>query len=428
MTQAFLMRWQVTALWMLFIPWIAAAQTDATTEPSLVAAAADGNEALLNSLLRAGATVDQPNSKGVTALIAATRGGDRNLGLVKSLIDAGADRRLRDQIGRNAFQIAVTNGHLELTRYYLESGSSVTDDWPVPGAGRSEPLAALAGASPNPEVARLLLEHGVNFRVYGAGGLNCGPFYWALKLDRDKTLRFLQSRKKEQFWECQKGISPLMLAIELGKRSEIIEFLAEPDEVNRAAQTGEIALGPATALGNLVAVDILLKRGANARQETGGGTTALHLAAAMGHKAIAEKLLAAGASLEARNKRRETPLHHAVLGCRAAMADSLVEWGGDTLARDLEGNGLMGMAVLSRCVTMLEWALARKQEIDDSNSMGRTPLMLAAMVGTVDVVRWLASKGAKLDMRDYDGQSALSIAIGHNRAEAVKFLLELGAK
>lgn len=400
----------------------------ATEDPSLILAASRGDDFEVDRLLRSGINVNDANGGGVTALIAASRGGDRNLGVVRRLLQAGADRSLRDKTGRNAFQSAVINGHLELTRHFVATGSPMTDDWPLPGASRSEPLAALAGASPNPEVARFLLESGANFRVYGAGSEDCGPFYWALKLRRDETLKFLHSRKKEQFWGCQSGVSPLMLAIDLAYPLAIIEFLATADEVNRVTRNGETALTKAVNKRQLAIVELLLQSGANPRQTTTSGNTALHLAAANGVPDISASLLTAGASLEARNKRRETPLHHAVRNCRLQMANALVGQGSDTLARDIEGNGLVAMAVQSGCYAMIEWALLKKLDIDDQNSRGRTPLMIAAIEGNDNLVRWLVGQGANLGARDFEGTSLIAIAGAHNKPAIVQLLIQLGAK
>ncbi|XP_062579197.1 uncharacterized protein LOC134241131 [Saccostrea cucullata] len=73
------------------------------------------------------------------------------------------------------------------------------------------------------------------------------------------------------------------------------------------------ALHRASLMGKPLAVDVLLKVGANVNQEDGDGLTALHMAANIGNRLIIQSLLRAGAKVDAKNRDGRTPLHVAAL-------------------------------------------------------------------------------------------------------------------
>lgn len=90
----------------------------------LVEAAARGELAQVQRLLAAGVSVEQRDSSGRTAVLAATAG--NHLDVVRALIARGADVNAQDQQRDSAFLLAGARGHTEIVRATLAAGADLT--------------------------------------------------------------------------------------------------------------------------------------------------------------------------------------------------------------------------------------------------------------------------------------------------------------
>jgi len=77
------------------------------TETSLMRAAGDGNDKLVNQLLAAGADVNARDQRGESALMYACLHGKSDVLLIRDLLAAGADVNATDRWGRTALYFAV---------------------------------------------------------------------------------------------------------------------------------------------------------------------------------------------------------------------------------------------------------------------------------------------------------------------------------
>ncbi|KAF6527440.1 hypothetical protein HZS61_010484 [Fusarium oxysporum f. sp. conglutinans] len=71
--------------------------------------------------------------------------------------------------------------------------------------------------------------------------------------------------------------------------------------------------------------------------------------------------------------------------------------------------------------------LINEQSVNETSSLGRTPLGIACADGSNDLVALLLSKGADLTTTNNDGWTPLNVASDSGHAEVVKMLLEKGA-
>ncbi|MCL2636154.1 MAG: ankyrin repeat domain-containing protein [Betaproteobacteria bacterium] len=83
----------------------------------------------------------------------------------------------------------------------------------------------------------------------------------------------------------------------------------EPDTVSVDTKNalGEAPVHWMAALGDVPAIQLLAKAGADLRSQNQSGNTALHVAVASGHLPAAQALIAAGATLTLRNHLDQTP-------------------------------------------------------------------------------------------------------------------------
>jgi len=91
---------------------------NATNSYPLLAAADEGNAAMVRSLIAEGAHVNATTSTGPTALILATEGG--YLDVAKILLAKGADVNGKDNSGKTALMYAAKKGRLDILELLLE--------------------------------------------------------------------------------------------------------------------------------------------------------------------------------------------------------------------------------------------------------------------------------------------------------------------
>lgn len=121
---------------------------------ALIAAAGRGETAVVQRLLREGASIEAADGNGVTALIAAAY--KNHTPAAKLLVQAGADVNRQDNTRQSAYLIATSEGYLELLRLTLSAGADVhrTDSYNGTGLIRAADRGHV-------EIIRELLKTGI---------------------------------------------------------------------------------------------------------------------------------------------------------------------------------------------------------------------------------------------------------------------------
>lgn len=91
--------------------------------PSLIEAAARGDLAQVQALLRTGADIEQRDADGRTAVLAATAG--HHVAVVRELIARGADVNAQDRQRDSAFLLAGARGYADIVRLALGAGADL---------------------------------------------------------------------------------------------------------------------------------------------------------------------------------------------------------------------------------------------------------------------------------------------------------------
>ena len=93
---------------------------------ALIAAAHLGHDAVVRTLIRAGAPLDHVNNLGWTAVIESIvlgNGGPRHVATLKALVDAGADINLPDRNGRTPLGLARSRGYGDMAAILQTAGA-----------------------------------------------------------------------------------------------------------------------------------------------------------------------------------------------------------------------------------------------------------------------------------------------------------------
>ncbi len=164
----------------------------------------------------------------------------------------------------------------------------------------------------------------------------------------------------------------------------IRESLAAGADVN-AVESGWTPLVTATVRGNVDAVEMLLKAGANPNLEDIYPQIPLYYAAREGHMRIMQMLLNAGADVNGHRESLITPLYGAVVFSGTAKG------------------GIERVKVLLAAGARVNWR----------NQDGETPLFFAARHGDPEVVQLLIAAGADINAKNSQGTSVLKEAVVH---------------
>jgi len=131
-----------------------ASSSSAQTAYDICDAARDGNEPAVMELLGKGANINSTGGRTLdfSPLMWASEQG--NVGMLRLLLDRGADPNVRNSRGVTALMLAATKGYLDAVRLLLDRGSSVHFE-----TQEVSPLSA-AAAYGHLDVVRILLESG----------------------------------------------------------------------------------------------------------------------------------------------------------------------------------------------------------------------------------------------------------------------------
>jgi ankyrin repeat protein len=426
---------------------------------------------MIKLLLANRANVNLPDLLGRTALVWAIDSGD--MGLVRLIVEHGADLRARDKAGFDPLMLAIINyfGYKapEIVPYLMEKGADVhnrSDKDRIYGAF-TEGLTAfhLAATEGRTDLFPLLRRYGADPNSQDKEGNT--PLFCALT-------------------ELQMGISSTNLGLNYEKRILVlIENGADPNIPNYRGMT---PLMEAARWNHLVAVQALLKGGANVHLKDKRGCTALAWAGRfpeddkdkavvqallnagakvglieamqMGDRELAKRLLAQAANLKQRGPHNDTALMIAVEKGYTDIVAMLLARGVDVNAQDDDGYTALRIAIAGhpqgefffasvsvalsafdapkpagppevrhQIVKML-LTKGAKVNVQPRSEEGRgnRPLMLAVQIGDAETVQLLLARGADVNARTYAGDTAWDYAVKHHRQNILSLLQKAGAK
>ncbi|KAK3532635.1 hypothetical protein QTP86_027369 [Hemibagrus guttatus] len=189
-------------------------------ETALTAAAGRGKLDVCRLLLEQGASVSQPNRRGIVPLFSAVRQGHWQI--VELLQNHGADVNMADKQGRTPLMVAASEGHLATAEFLLEQGASLA-------LMDKEGLTALS---------------------------------WACLKGHLPLVRALVERGAATAHADKSGRTPLDLAAFYGD-SEVVQFLVEHGAmIEHVDYSGMRPLDRAVGCRNTSVVVALLKKGA----------------------------------------------------------------------------------------------------------------------------------------------------------------------
>ncbi len=193
--------------------------------------------------------------------------------------------------------------------------------------------------------------------------------------------------------------------------------------INNQNKIGQTACHIASRIGNVDALNGLLKAGANVNIKDIVGKTPLHDAIKTTHPEEILLLIEYGADINAKDKYNATPFS---LGIASTNADINEIFNIPVLSKlKIPVENLLFEAVVTHDVVAAELALS-KIPANATNEHGLTPLHLAALHGDVEMIKILLAHDASLIQTDFDGIQAIHFAAMSHQVQALDTLLSMG--
>ena len=380
----------------------------------LIIASSEGHVDVVQTLLRAGASVYSKDSlQGRSALHFASAGG--HLPVVRLLLDSGSP--LDDQDGNDGdtpLHLAVCNGYEQIVLELLKKGANVHLTTRLHGHNPLH-IACKAG---NSKCVKLLLDVG-GARPNDADEYDgFTPLHHAVFHGHKDIATALLQRGANVFARDKHGHSPVYLAVSRGSVTDTIlsivhqseETYGEVIETKDWLKTYEKnVLCQACRQGDFVKVKQLIKEGHSleekvvynhpkwtSRRLSMAQCTPLQIASAEGHYEMVQELIKAGANVHD----QDPVLNMTCLGCASASGH----------------------------LSIVKLLLKHKCDVNQGNLDNSTPLILAASYGHSEIVSELLKNEADVRMTRTNRRGPLHVACKNGHIECVRLLLDAGCK
>ena len=308
-------------------------------------AVARGSALMVKLLLERGADINIRDRDGHTPITLGIADNDEDrLAAMSALLNAGADLQIPNNKGVTALHVACFQGAPQVVELLLEAGADANTESTIVNPVKPLDYAMLRPADAAREkIVELLQARGGQPKISEKGAvggddsLESKKEQLSLPIVKQKT----SFSEEKGPWKQGQGCMAEELYSAAGHSEEVLTaFLKETGaSINVGdADLGRSALYLAARDGVKAAVRNLLDQGADAGiQDDTIGIAPLHLAAKNGHYDIATLLLERGADIEITKANGERPLHLASESGHESMVYLLVERGADINARTKRG-------------------------------------------------------------------------------------------
>ncbi|KKO98858.1 hypothetical protein THAR02_09045 [Trichoderma harzianum] len=390
-------------------------------ETAIAAACENGNQAISQALIDAGANIKLARYNGETPLHSAAHG--EHLNLVTLLLENGADSSAVNKSSEAPLHYAALSGHAGIAKLLLQHGANCL----VQNSEGVIPLHQAVGRG-NLDVAQLLISQDADQKNIRDTSSQT-PLHTAAIGGQAKTLQLLLDHGVDISVVDEDGCTPLISASFFGFTEVVRILLRWGSDINVQGLRGMTALALATQNGHTKTAELLLQHGADTTLvDNIVGWTALLHAAYYGYVDIFRALLTYGADINFTDPDGYDVLLSATEGGQTSVIKVLLEHGIDvSTSRPRKAGTPLGMAIRHGHYEVVELLLNNGASYNAVFETDWLPLTLASSEGQVNIAKLFLGLGADINESTSDGLTPLVKAIWKNKVDMVQFLLENGA-
>jgi ankyrin repeat protein len=220
----------------------------------------------------------------------------------------------------------------------------------------------------------------------------------------------------------------LILAAE---RSDLIAMeilLRRGADVNSKTFNGITALMYASENVDAEAVQMLLEYGADPAIKPSNAPNALITASKRGSYEISAMLLEYGAFVNDTDEKGLTALMYSAAYNFSDLTEMYLDWGADPSIKDGFGSDALIIASYYGSYESAKVLLEHGCDINTTDLFGFTPLIIACQQGFYDLVWLFLDKGADMSVKNKAGIDAITMAVSKDHTDIAELLIENGAK
>ena len=258
-----------------------------------------------------GSLITTVDEAGNTPLHIACQNGQR--AVADLLINAGADLNAVNKRGMTPLRSAIQALNIDLVELLLDRGVKTDDVHPMFGSVISQAFAITCQQNGDPRLVETLIAHGMNFDAGKVDALGMSPLDWAAHFGNTAMARLAVEHGADvNLVSPRLGRPPLVVAVTKGNSDLVALLLEHGADVSISDQSDNPPIFYAVDKGRTAMVNKLLAHDASIDfTDSHYGRGLLHLAAIKGFRDVAELLVAHGAKVEAADSSGKTPLFYA---------------------------------------------------------------------------------------------------------------------
>lgn len=372
---------------------------------ALTYATADGNEKLVELLLRHGAPVDERIVQKAAFV--------GNLACVRMLLDK-TQIELKPRFKQTIMMMAAESGHDQILKLLIESDNADAKD----ESGMT--TLHFAASRGHATCARILIEDaGAQINVMNTN--NETPLFMAASGGHSEVVKMLLDKGANAFGHNLNGDTCLHKVVAGGSVELVKVFLSKQLPIDARNKLDETPLVIAIKGKHLEVCQVLLENLADPNITTKKSWTCLHYAVYFGDVSFIELLVKHKVYIDCKTNEGQTPLHLA--RSRILEVEFLLANGADPLVEDNNGYTSLHWAVQGgsiSCITML----LKRVQVDFRSKKQLTPLHLAVRAGQHRIQNELLIAGADLLAVDADGWTVLHHAAFGGNVQCAEYILE----
>ncbi|KAJ7291390.1 ankyrin repeat-containing domain protein [Mycena rebaudengoi] len=343
-------------------------------------------------------------------------------GVVRLLINHGANLHAAGGYYGNALQTAAAMGHVSVAQELIANGINVN----IRGGWYSSALIAALERG-HEEVAELLIQNGAD--VNAQGGHYGNTLQAASAKGSIAAVQLLLDKGADVNEQGGHYGNALQAASAKGSIAAVQLLLDKGADVNVQGGHYGTALNAAFAQGNITVMQLLLDNSADMNLLGRDGETALQAAVAKGKAEVVQLLLDNGADMNLLGRDGETTLQAAVAKGKAEVVQLLLDNGADMNLLGRDGETALQAAVAKGKAEVVQLLLNNGADVNLQLQGGhyRTALQAALAWGNITMIQLLLDNGADMNLLGRDGETALQAASAEGEAKVVQLLLDNGA-